>query len=154
MPKIDIAKLPVTKGSGYPSPLNEIARERTKIALGDAVGLTDFGVNLTRLPPGEWSSQRHWHTHEDELVYVISGEVVLVTNKGEEILRAGDVAAFPKMARDGHHLINRSTRPATYLEVGTRSESDICTYPDADLHFDPKNGWYTHKSGAPYPKPK
>ena len=106
------------------------------------------------MPPGEWSSQRHWHSHEDELVYVISGEVVLVTDKGEEILRAGDVAAFPKLARNGHHLINRSKEPATYLEIGTRSESDICTYPDADLHYDPKNGWYTHKDGAPYPKPK
>ena len=152
MPKIDVKNVPVRKGSGYPAPFHEKSKERTKQALGDVVGLSDFGVNLTRLPPGEWSSQRHWHTAEDELVYVLSGKLTLVTDDGEEILRAGDVAAFAKNAPNGHVFINRSNAVATYLEVGTRSDDDICTYPDIDMVIDSKLGWYTHKDGKPYPK--
>lgn len=154
MPKIDVDAAPLIKGSGYPAPFHEKSRERTKRALGDAAGLTDFGVNFTRLPPGEWSSQRHWHSHEDEFVYVISGEVVLITDGAETVLREGDCAGFPKNAVNGHHLINRGKTMAVYLEVGTRNQADICHYPDADLHFDPKDGWYTHKDGKPYSKPK
>jgi uncharacterized cupin superfamily protein len=154
MPKIDIDAAPLTKGSGYPAPFHEKSRERTKRALGDACGLSDFGVNFTRLPPGEWSSQRHWHSHEDEFVYVISGEVALITNDGETVLRAGDCVGFPKNTPNGHHLINRGKVPAVYLEVGTRNEADISYYPDVDLHYDPKHGWYSHKDGTPYPKPK
>lgn len=154
MPKIDVAKAPASKGSTYPSPFHEIANDRIRRRLGDAGGLNNFGVNLTELPPANWSSQRHWHSHEDEFVYVISGEVTLVTDEGEEILRAGDCAAFPKNAPNGHHLINKSKDMAVFLEVGTRSEDDVCTYPDVDLHYDPKDGWYSHKDGTPYPKPK
>ena len=104
---------------------------------------------VLQLPPGAWSSQRHWHSAEDEFVYVISGEVVLVTDQGEEVLHAGDCAAFPSNKPDGHHLINRSRTLAMCLEVGTRMEDDFTTYPDIDLVFDPKVGEYTHKDGTP-----
>jgi uncharacterized cupin superfamily protein len=152
MPKIDIDKIAPVLGSGYPAPFHEIAAGREKRALGEAAGLADFGVNLTHLPPGEWSSQRHWHSDEDEFVYVLEGEVTLVSESGREILKAGDCAAFPKGAADAHHLVNESAAPAVYLEVGTRSDKDVCTYPDVDLHFDPKDGWYTRKDGTLYPK--
>ena len=153
MPKIDFKSVPERKGSTYPAPFNELAKERIKQALGNAGGLADFGVNLTRLPPGAWSSQRHWHSAEDEFVYVISGELVLIADKGETNLRAGECAAFPKNTPDGHHLVNRSRDTAVYLEIGTRSVDDVCTYPDIDLHIDRKVGWYAHKDGKLYPKP-
>ncbi|MGD0866275.1 MAG: cupin domain-containing protein [Rhizomicrobium sp.] len=153
MPKIELASVPRHKGSGYPAPFHAPARERVRQRLGDAGGLTDFGVNLLQLPPGAWSSQRHWHSHEDEFVQVLSGEVVLVTDAGEQTLRAGDCAAFPKNKPDGHHLINKSAKPAVCLEVGTRSPVDDTTvYPDIDLLFDPKVDGYTHKNGTPYAK--
>ncbi|MGQ0740680.1 MAG: cupin domain-containing protein [Alphaproteobacteria bacterium] len=152
MPKLDISKVPVRKGSGYPAPFFEKSRERIKQALGDAGGLTDFGVNYTRLPPGEWSSQRHWHRHEDEFVYVISGELTLITDAGEEAVRAGDCVAFPKAVANGHHFINRGKETAVYLEVGTRSPVDFCTYPDVDMQFDAQKGWYDRKDGTPYPR--
>lgn len=153
MPRIDIAKAPLRKGSLYPAPFDKPVAERMRRALGDAGGLDDFGVNILTLPPGAWSSQRHWHDKEDEFVYVLAGELTLVTDKGEEILRPGDCAAFPKNATDGHHLINKSGAPATCLEVGTRTADDSTTYPDVDLFFDGKLGWYTKKDGTPYPKP-
>ena len=152
MPKIDLKSVRQRKGSGYPAPFAEKAGERVKQPLGDAGGLTDFGVNLTFLPPGAWSSQRHWHEKEDEFVYVLAGELVLVTDAGEEVLRTGDCAAFPKNTPNGHHLINRSSTPAMYLEVGTRAGGDVCHYPDVDLHIDDSVGSYTHKDGTPYPK--
>lgn len=152
MPKIDLARIAPIIGSGYPAPFHEIAEGREKRALGDAGGLTDFGVNLTRLPPGRWSSQRHWHSDEDEFIYVLGGEVTLVTDGGREILKAGDCAAFPKGVRDAHHLVNEGAVDAVYLEVGTRSDTDICTYPGVDLHFDPKDGWYARKDGTLHPK--
>lgn len=152
MAKIDIDKVAPVLGSGYPAPFHEIAAGREKRALGAAAGLADFGVNLTHLPPGKWSSQRHWHSDEDEFVYVLEGEVTLVSDAGRDILKAGDCAAFPKGARDAHHLVNESAAVAVYLEVGTRCDKDVCTYPDVDLHFDPKDGWYTRKDGTLYPK--
>lgn len=151
MPKIDIKKAPERRGSGYPAPFHETAGARVKKVLGDAGGLTQFGVNLTELPPGCWSSQRHWHTAEDELVYVLSGEVTLVTDDGEEVLRAGDAAAFPHNSPNGHHLINKSDANATYLEIGTRSEFDTCYYPDIDMMTDAASGHYVHRA-KPYPK--
>jgi uncharacterized cupin superfamily protein len=120
--------------------------------LGDAGGLTQFGVNLLHLTPGAWSSQRHWHSGEDEFVYVLSGEVTLVTDSGEDVLRAGDCAAFPKNDGNGHHLINKSNAMAMVLEVGTRAKEDVCTYPDIDLMIDSKDDKYTHKDGTPYPE--
>jgi uncharacterized cupin superfamily protein len=149
MPKIDVTTVPVRKGSGYPAPFAAAAGARIKQALGNAGGLTDFGVNLTQLPPGAWSSQRHWHSSEDEFVYMLSGELVLITNAGEQALRANDCAAFPKNVPDGHHLINRGNEMAVYLEIGTRHADDSCSYPDIDLHVDGDAG-YTHKDGTPY----
>lgn len=116
MPKIDLAKVPERKGVGYPPPLDEPCRERVRQRLGEAGGLTDFGVNRMRLPPGGWSSQRHWHSHEDEFVHVLSGELVLVEDDGETLLKAGDSAAFPKGSGNGHHLINRGAETAVYLD--------------------------------------
>jgi uncharacterized cupin superfamily protein len=152
MPKIDLKAVPGHKGSGYPAPFHESAAGRVRQRLGDAGGLSDFGVNLLQLPPGAWSSQRHWHSAEDEFVYVISGEITLVTDAGEEILRAGDCAAFPKNAANGHHLINKSAGVTVCLEIGTRRPEDITIYPDIDLLFDPKFDGYTHKDGTLYPK--
>jgi uncharacterized cupin superfamily protein len=150
MPKIDVNSIPQRKGSTYPAPFAEMAKDRAKQALGNGAGLTQFGVNLTRLPPGAWSSQRHWHSSEDEFVYVLSGEVVLITDKGEELLRAGECAAFAKNVADGHHIINKSDADAVYLEVGTRSADDFCTYPDIDMQIDKTKGGYAHKDGTPY----
>jgi uncharacterized cupin superfamily protein len=150
MPKIDIKSVPERTGSSYPSPHHVKVEDRIRQRLGDAGGLTDFGVNLLRLKPGVWSSQRHWHTHEEEFVFIVSGEVVLVTDKGEEILRAGDCAAFPKNVADGHQIINRTDKDVLVLEVGTNSVDDVCTYPDIDMKVDAKTG-FTHLDGTPYP---
>jgi len=150
MPKLDLSSIPQRKGSSYPAPFDRQAVNRIRQRLGDAGGLTQFGVNLLHLPSGAWSSQRHWHALEDEFVFVISGEVTLVTDQGEEILRAGDCAAFPKNTPDGHHLVNNSASPAVCLEVGTRIPGDRAVYPDIDMLFDPKLG-FTHKDGTPYP---
>jgi uncharacterized cupin superfamily protein len=149
MPKIDVDALPVRQGSGYPEPFYRRSPNRTKRRLGDGAGLTDFGVNLTRLPPGEWSSARHWHVLEDEFVYVLEGELVLVTDEGETVLRAGECAGFPKNTPNGHHLLNRSDKDAVYLEVGTRSgDAEVCNYPDIDLHLE--GGRYFRKDGTVY----
>jgi uncharacterized cupin superfamily protein len=150
MPKIEKEKALVRKGSGYPEPFQPTARDRTKLMLGDVAGLTDFGVNLTRLPPGSWSSQRHWHSHEDEFVYILEGELVLVTDAGEQVMKPGDCAGFPHGAADGHCLINRSSADAVYLEVGSRrTGQDACTYPDVDM-LRTAAGKFVHKDGAPY----
>lgn len=151
MAKIDIAKAEVKKGAGYPAPFDEPCAQRVRKKLGDAGGLEDFGVNLLTLPPGAWSSQRHWHSREDEFIYVLSGALTLVTDGGEQILRAGDCAAFPKNSGDGHHFINRSYESATCLEVGTRSSDDVTTYSDIDLRIDARTDLYTRKDGTPYP---
>jgi uncharacterized cupin superfamily protein len=151
MPKLDLTSVTEREGSSYPAPFDRQPAKRIRQRIGDAGRLTQFGVNLLKLPPGAWSSQRHWHSLEDEFVYVIDGEVVLVTDKGEEVLRAGDCAAFPANAPDGHHLINKSNATALCLEVGTRAADDFTTYPDIDLVFDPKIGDYTHRDGTPYP---
>jgi uncharacterized cupin superfamily protein len=150
MPKLDLMSIAQRMGSSYPAPFDQKAAGRIRQRLGDAGGLTQFGVNLLQLPPGAWSSQRHWHSAEDEFVYVISGEVVLVTDKGEEVLRAGDCAAFARNAPDGHHLVNKSGAMVVCLEVGTRVEDDFTVYPDIDMVFDPKVNCYTHRDGTPY----
>jgi uncharacterized cupin superfamily protein len=155
MPKIDVARVQAIVGSKYPKPFDEPCRARERRRLGDGAGLTQFGVNLLRLEPGAWSSQRHWHTHEDEFVYVLSGEVWLVSDAGEELLRAGDCAGFKAGVRDGHHLQNRSTKDAVLLEIGSRDDRDSGEYPDIDMIF--KAGRYSggglgfaHKDGKPY----
>jgi len=151
MPKIDIAAVTERKGAGYPPPFDAPCAERIRQRLGNAGGLRDFGVNLMRLPPGGWSSQRHWHSHEDELVYVLAGELVLVENDGETQLRAGDCAAFAKGSGDGHHMINRSGETAVYLEVGSRQPDDLTTCSDIDLMSSNADGRFVHKDGSPYP---
>jgi uncharacterized cupin superfamily protein len=149
--KIDLQSAPVRHGTGYPPPFDAPCRDRRRWKLGDASGLTQFGVNLLRLPPGAWSSQRHWHSAEDEFVYVLEGEVILVTGHGEERLVGGDCAGFPAGDPDGHHLINRGSSEAVILEVGGRArDRDAVTYPDIDLALDPGAASYRHADGTPY----
>jgi uncharacterized cupin superfamily protein len=151
MPKIDIETAPTRFGTGYPAPFDAPGRERRRWKLGDAAGLTQFGVNLLRLPPGQWTSQRHWHTAEDEFVWVIEGEGVLVTDAGEEVLRPGDCAGFPAGAPNGHHIQNRSDCELVLLEVGSRCpDEDGCDYPDIDLIVGEGANIYRHRDGTPY----
>lgn len=151
MPKIDLASVPVRQGAGYPAPFDAPCAGRLRRRIGDAGGLRDFGVNLTRLPPGGWSSQRHWHSHEDEFVFIVEGELMLIEDGGETLLRAGDAAAFPKNSGDGHHLVNRSTADAVYLEIGSRHTHDVTTCADIDMTSTNADGRFTHKDGTPYP---
>ena len=136
----------------YPNEFAAGFDKRIKRAVGDAGGLTQFGVNLTTLEPGAMSALRHWHKHEDEFVYVLAGEVILVTDAGEETLTAGMAATFPAGEPNGHHLVNRSSADATYLEVGTRSAVEDVVYPDVDLRFIKSGGRraFVRKSGEPY----
>ena len=150
MPKIELATVPIRQGSGYPAPFDAPCAARTRRRLGDAGGLSDFGVNLMTLPPGGWSSQRHWHSEEDEFVYVLEGEVTLIEDGGETLLRAGDCAAFPKNSGNGHHLINRSASMAVYLEVGSRQPQDLTTCADIDMMSSNTDGRFVHKNGTPY----
>jgi uncharacterized cupin superfamily protein len=148
MNRIDVNTVPRSKGSRYPAGFDQPCRERLRQALGDAVNLTDFGVNLLTLPAGTWSSQRHWHSAEDEFIWVVQGEVVLVTDGAEEILRGGDCAGFKAGIASGHHLQNRSASPALVLEVGSRRpQTDLVDYPDIDLRWNP-NGFTRHDGTA------
>ena len=151
MPKIDIVTVPTRKGSGYPSPFDAPCAVRTRRRLGDAGGLRDFGVNLMTLPPGGWSSQRHWHSDEDEFVYVLEGELKLVEDNGQTVLRSGECAAFPKGTGNGHHLINESSATAVYLEVGSRNPNDLTTCCDIDMMSSNADGRFVRKDGTPYP---
>ena len=147
--KIDIDKAPTRFGTGYPPPFDVQCKGRRRWRLGDAAGLTQIGVNLLRLPPGQWSSQRHWHEAEDEFVYVLEGEVVLVTDAGETVLAAGDCAGFKAGDPDGHHLINRGTTDAIVIEVGGREPRDRTDYPDIDMIAEPDGNY--HRDGTRYP---
>ena len=139
-------------GSGYPSPFDRDVAMRAKRRVGDALGLKNFGVNLTTLPPGMWSAQRHWHTLQDEFIMVLEGELTLITDAGEQVLTRGMVAGFPGGVADGHHLVNRSDRDATYLEVGDRTAGDEVDYPDIDLLVRIVDGGerFVRKDGTPY----
>ena len=149
MKKIDLEKAPTRFGTAYPAPYDAPCVARKRWRLGAAAGLTQVGVNLLRLAPGVWSSQRHWHSHEDELVYVVSGEVVLVTDSGEETLVAGDAAGFKAGDPDGHQIQNRSNAEAVLLEIGSNAPGlDVAEYPDIDLRALPDG--YVHKDGTPY----
>ena len=150
--RIEMSSVPVVTGSGYPAPFDLPCAARRRQRLGDAAGLTDFGVNLLRLPPGAWSSQRHWHSAEDEFVYVLEGEVVMVSDGGEELLRAGDCAGFKAGVKDGHQLLNRTARDAVILEIGSRKSEDEGEYPDIDMRFLKGRRGFAHKDGRPYPK--
>ena len=153
MPKIDIESIVLDTATGYPPPFNKAVEGRSRKRLGNAAGLSQFGVNLCRLKPGAASSQRHWQHNEDEFVYVIEGEVVLCEDNGETVLKPGDAAAWKAGVPNGHCLINRSNRDAVFLEVGTRAPSELVTYPDIDMVFerDAKGRRYLHKNGEPYP---
>lgn len=150
MPKVDVSALPVRVGTGYPAPFNQACAGRTRRRVGDAGGLEDFGVNLMALPPGTWSSQRHWHSHEDEFVFVLQGELTLVEDTGQVLLRAGECACFPKGTGNGHHLRNDSSSEAIYLEVGSRHQDDLTTCSDVDLKSSNRDGAFVHKDGTPY----
>jgi uncharacterized cupin superfamily protein len=150
MPKVDIGSIPARQGSGYPAPFDVPCAHRTRRRLGEAGGLADFGVNLMTLPPGGWSSQRHWHSHEDEFVYVLEGELTLVEDGGESVLRAGECAAFPKGTGNGHHLRNESSAMAVYLEIGSRHPDDLTTCSDVDLESSNADGRFVRKDGSPY----
>ena len=149
--KIDPNSAKTATGSSYPSPYDAPCSHRFRRRLGDAAGLTQFGVNITRLPAGSWSSQRHWHSAEDEFVYVVAGELVLVTDSGEELLRAGDCAGFRAGLPDGHHLQNRTSYDALFLEIGSRRpEEDEVAYPDIDLKAIKGRAGYAHTDGQSY----
>jgi uncharacterized cupin superfamily protein len=147
--KIDMSAAPFRRGAPYPPPYDAPCAARLRRRLGDAAGLMGFGVNHLTLPPGAWSSQRHWHSHEDEFVWVLSGEVVLVIDAGEEVLRAGDCAAFRAGDPDGHHFVNRSDAEVTLLEVGNRDPGDRTVYSDIDMVAEPMEERYRRRDGTP-----
>jgi uncharacterized cupin superfamily protein len=147
--KIDIERAPVSAGSRYPRPFDAPCLNKVRHRLAIAAGLKQIGINLLELQPGAWSSQRHWHTQAEEFVYVLEGEVVLVTEGSEEILHAGDCAAFLPGDADGHHLQNRSGAPARVLEIGSAyAPEDETFYPDVDMKA--TSAGYFRKDGTPY----
>ena len=152
MPKIDLAQAKTRTTSAYPAQFKHVAVGREKIVLGDVAGLTQFGVNLTRLKPGAASALRHWHENEDEFIYVLEEEIALVEDEGETRLLPGDAAGFKAGVPNAHHLVNKSARDAVYLEIGTRAKAERAHYPDVDLALvsDGKTLRFTRKSGEPY----
>jgi uncharacterized cupin superfamily protein len=154
VPKIDIAKATVRTKGVYPEPWRAVTEGREKAALGDVVGLTQFGVNLTRLKPGAASALRHWHEAEDEFVYVLEGEIMLIEDGGTTVLQRGDAAGFKAGVANGHHLVNKSQCDAVYLEVGTRAKRERAHYPDVDLILDrDESGFrFSRRSGEAYSK--
>ena len=130
---IDPNSVPKQSSTNYPKEFQHWVKGRTKQKIGNAAGLHNFGVNLVTLQPGSYSSIRHWHITQDEFIYVIAGEIILIDNRGEHLLKAGDCAGFPAGEANGHHLCNKSSQVAQYLEIGDRSSSDVVTYPDIDL---------------------
>lgn len=152
--KLDPNTLFTITGTGYPAPHDGPCKARENTMLGLAAGLTQFGVNLTRLKPGVWSSQRHWHTKEDEFVYVLEGEVVLVSEEGREVLQSGECVGFRAGVEDGHHFVNESEADTVLLTVGSRSDQDSCHYPDIDMFAKAGRysgpGAFVHKDGSPY----
>lgn len=151
-PALDAATLPCRMGTNYPPPFDAPCASREKRAMGNAFGLKDFGVNVVRMPPGAWSSQRHWHSREDEFVYVLEGEPTLVTDAGKTRLEPGMCAGFPANSGDGHHLVNETAEPVVYLEVGSRKAGDAVDYSDIDMRVAARveGGVFTHKDGTPY----
>ena len=151
-PAIDAAQLAPRRGSGYPAPFAGPCAGREKRALGDPFGISDYGVNRVTLPPGAWSSQRHWHSREDELIYVLEGEPTLVTDAGRTLLAPGMCAGFPAGAANGHHLVNETDASVVYLEVGGRRDDDDVHYSDIDMRIVARGrgGVFTRKNGSPY----
>ncbi|WP_204103426.1 MULTISPECIES: cupin domain-containing protein [Spirulina sp. CCY15215] len=149
---VDPQDMPETSGSSYPEVFKSVVAGRYKKRLGNAAGLKNFGVNLVRLEPKSASSVRHWHSKQDEFIYVIKGEITLVTDFGEQVLTSGNAVGFPAGEANGHHLINRSDRDAVYLEIGDRTSGDTVIYPDDDLLAEMgEKGWqFTRKNGEAY----
>ena len=148
MPKLDLSALPVNTGSNYLPPFDGRVLARSWQAVAAAGGLCQFGANLVTLESGAWSSQRHWHSHEDEMLVVLAGQAVLVEDDGESLLKPGDIACFPAGVSNGHHLQNRSSKPCQFLAIGTdRVDVDECHYPDIDMHLDPSG--FRRKSQRP-----
>lgn len=147
MPKADLSQIEETNRTGYPEPYASDVAGRHYRRLAPALGISDFGASLVRLEPGAWSSQRHWHEGEDEMLVMLEGEAVLVENDCRTLLSAGDVAAWPKGVANAHHLINESDRPCRFFVVGKPAASD-CHYPDIDLHLDGPSQKYVRKDGS------
>ncbi|MDR0807599.1 MAG: cupin domain-containing protein [Gemmobacter sp.] len=156
MPKLDLSSVPVKAGSIYPEPYAAMMEGRSSLRLGQAGGLTQFGVNLVTLAPGALSSLRHWHLNEDEFVMILTGECAMVTDAGEETMSPGDCAAFPAGLADGHHFINRSDRPASFLVVGTKAPRETARYSDVDMVIEIENGAarFTHRDGSDWQGPR
>lgn len=156
MPKLDLSQVPLKTGSIYPEPYASMMQGRSSLRLGQAGGLTQFGVNLVTLEPGALSSLRHWHLNEDEFVMVTEGECVLVEDAGETVMRPGDCAAFPANMPDGHHFINRSDVLARFLVVGTKAPREVATYSDVDLRVEMEGGQarFTYRDGTDWTGPR
>ena len=153
LPALDPADVPAAAGSTYPEQFKAVVAGRAKRRLGEALGLTIFGVNLTTIKPGAQSALRHWHSAQDEFIYIVEGELVLVADAGEQVLRPGMCAGFPAGKANGHHLINRTGRDAVYLEVGDRTRNDAVTYPDNNIvavATSDGSRKFTKKDGTPY----
>ena len=148
MPKLDLDDIEATNRTGYPPPFDAAVQGRWYRRLAPAAGIDDWGASEVTLEPGAWSSQRHWHEQEDELVVMLSGEAVLVEDEGRTLLRAGDIAAFPRGQPNGHHLINESERPCRFVAIGRPSASD-CHYPDIDMHLDGATQTFRSKGARP-----
>lgn len=149
MPKIDIDAIVQSNATGYPKPFDREVEGRWWRRLAPAAGLTQMGASHVALKPGGWSSQRHWHEGEDEMVIMLSGEAVLIEDEAETVMRAGDVAAWPAGFRNGHHLVNRTDSDCSFIAIGAGDRSTGGGYSDIDMTFD-EEGYY-HKDGTPYP---
>ena len=149
---IDPVTVEARTGTIYPKELAKMVEGRSKRALTDLMGLTQFGVNVTTLAPGAASSHRHWHMAEDEFCYILDGDITLISNEGEQVLKPGTAVAFPANEENGHQLVNKSAKPVTYLEIGTRAQVDQCTYPDVDMHATKVGGKFAmrRKNGRPF----
>jgi uncharacterized cupin superfamily protein len=130
---IDALALPQTTGTGYPPAYRKEVESRARARIGELFGLDQFGVNIVTLPPGAWSSHRHWHAEEDEFIYILEGEITLVDDAGSHVMTTGMCAGFKANSGNGHHLKNLSSKPATYIEVGSRKASDKVMYSDIDM---------------------
>lgn len=156
MPVIDPNTSPVKTGSIYPEPYASMMQGRSSLRLGEAGGLTQFGVNLVLLEPGAMSSLRHWHRHEDEFVWVVEGACTLIQDKGETVMCPGDCAAFKAGDQNGHHFQNRTDKVAKFLVVGTKAPHEVATYSDVDLRVEIADGKasFTTKDGTPFKGPR
>jgi uncharacterized cupin superfamily protein len=151
-PALDPAEIEPRIGASYPDRFKALCAARAKRALGDPLGLTNFGVNLVTLEPGSGSAERHWHSRQDEFIYVLEGEITLTSDAGSQVLGPGMAAGFPAGVADGHNLVNHGATVARYLEVGDRTAGDAVVYPDIDLAARSVGSAFKYfaKDGTPY----